>query len=238
MNTKKIIIFAATVFAVCAIIVIGIVGNVNKTKEEMTTDEDISYEDMSELESETTIEVESETEKTVIEDSTTMVATRENDTKLTTVATTKETTTKETTISETTTKETTTEAITSNPTDGGASYFYLSDYERRVVECVVMGESGGESYEGQVLVAQCILNACIKEGLQPSQVRNTYQYSGWNSYPSESVKRAVSAVFDNGCKITNEKILYFYAPEYCSSPWHESQKFVREVGGHRFFAEW
>lgn len=116
--------------------------------------------------------------------------------------------------------------------------FYLSDYERWVAECIVMGESGGESYEGQVLVAQCLLNACLKDGLQPSEVRANYKYAGWNEKPSESVKNAVNAVFDNGYKATEEFILYFYAPKYSKGKWHETQRFIIEVGGHRFFAEW
>ena len=116
--------------------------------------------------------------------------------------------------------------------------FYLSDYERWVAECVVMGESGGESYDGQVLVAQCLLNGCIKEGLQPSEVRTKYQYSGWNENPTDNVKNAVKAVFDDGYKITDEFILYFYAPRYSKGKWHETQKFVIEEGNHRFFARW
>lgn len=152
---------------------------------------------------------------------------------------------------EATTKPITTKAVvttrasttnnTTKPTENKGKTnvaFYLSDYERRIVECIVMGESGSEPYNGQVLVAQCILNACLKDGLQPSSVRRKYQYSGWNNNPSQSVKNAVSAVFDKGYKITNERILYFYAPKYCTSKWHESQKFVCEVGGHRFFAQW
>lgn len=116
--------------------------------------------------------------------------------------------------------------------------FYLSDEERLVAECIVMGESEGESYEGQVLVVQCLLNACLKDGLQPSEVREKYMYAGWNEKPSESVKDAVSAVFDNGYKVTEEFILYFYAPKYSKGKWHETQRFVIEVGGHCFFAEW
>lgn len=116
--------------------------------------------------------------------------------------------------------------------------FYLTDYERRVVECMVMGESGAEPYDGQILVAQCILNACLKDDLQPSQVKKQYGYYGWHNSPSESVKDAVSAVFDNGYKITDELILYFYAPKYSRGSWHETQKFVIQVGGHKFFAEW
>ena len=115
--------------------------------------------------------------------------------------------------------------------------FVLSDYERRVAECIVMGESGGEPYDGQVLVAQCLLNACLKEDIQPSVARIKYGYAGWNNSPSNSVKSAVSKVFDQGYKITEECILYFYAPVYGITGWHESQKFVIEIGGHRFFAE-
>lgn len=118
------------------------------------------------------------------------------------------------------------------------SQFYLDDYERWVVECMVMGEAGGESYEGQILVAQCILNACELDGLTPSEVIVEFQYSGWNDYPSDSVKKAVSAVFDEGYKITDEPILYFYAPNLCDSEWHETQRFVISEGCHRFFARW
>ena len=118
------------------------------------------------------------------------------------------------------------------------SAFYLSDYERQVVEKIVMGEAGGEPYEGQVLVAQCILNASLKDGIQPSEVRTKYKYSGWNENPSDDVKNAVSEVFDRGYKAVDEYILYFYAPKYARGTWHETQKFVIELGGHRFFAEW
>lgn len=114
-------------------------------------------------------------------------------------------------------------------------YFPLTEEERTIVECIVMGESGGEPYEGQMLVAQCLLNACLKDGLQPSEVRTRYKYSGWNENPTESVQEAVRAVFDDGEIITNEPVLFFYAPRWCNSTWHETQIFVCEVGGHRFF---
>jgi spore germination cell wall hydrolase CwlJ-like protein len=77
----------------------------------------------------------------------------------------------------------------------------------------------------------------LKDGLQPSEVRTKYQYAGWHETPSESVKEAVYAVFDKGNKIVDEPILYFYAPKYCEGEWHETQSFVIEVGGHRFFKE-
>lgn len=116
--------------------------------------------------------------------------------------------------------------------------FELSEYERWVVECVVMGEAGGESYKGKVLVAQCILNACLREDIQPSKVRTRYKYSGWNEDVNDEVKAAVSAVFDDGYKAVDEPILYFYAPKYGRSDWHETQRHVITEGGHKFFTLW
>lgn len=133
------------------------------------------------------------------------------------------------------TKKTAEKACTSKKDD--TPFFMLNNEERRIAECIVMGEAGGESYKGQMLVAQCLLNACIEDGLQPSEVRTAYKYSGWNEYPSESVKKAVSAVFDLGEQVTDEPVKYFYAPKHCNSRWHETQTFVIEVGGHRFFKE-
>lgn len=117
-----------------------------------------------------------------------------------------------------------------------APYFKLSDFERHVVESIVMGESGNQPYEGQVAVAECILNACELENLQPSEVRVKYQYAGWNESPSESVANAVSQVFDDGNKMFDENILWFYNPNVCSSSFHESQTLVAVIGDHRFFA--
>lgn len=125
---------------------------------------------------------------------------------------------------------------TPEPTEAPAR-FYLSASERDVVERVVMAESGGESYEGQMLVAQCILNGAEKQGVQPSEAVEIYQYAGARPKPTQSVKDAVAAVFDRGETVVDEPVLYFYNPAIVESEWHESQIFVIEVGGHRFFAE-
>ena len=54
---------------------------------------------------------------------------------------------------------------------------------------------------------------------------------------SACVKDAVAAVFDRGETVVDEPILYFYNPALVTSDFHESQIFVIEEGGHRFFAE-
>lgn len=115
--------------------------------------------------------------------------------------------------------------------------FYLSDYERAELESLVMAEAGAESYEGQMAVAQCIIDACEKEGKQPSEIAIMYRYTKHRATPNESVKEAVRAVFDRGEVITDAKILYFYAPALVYSAWHETQTYVLTVGGHKFFAE-
>lgn len=115
--------------------------------------------------------------------------------------------------------------------------FYLSASERDTVERVVMAESGGESFEGQMLVAQCILNAAEKEGVQPSEAVVIYSYTSNRPDPTQSVKDAVAAVFDRGEVAIDAPVMYFYNPALVTRDWHESQIFVAEVGGHRFFAE-
>ena len=118
---------------------------------------------------------------------------------------------------------------------GGSARYSLTPQERDLVERVVMAEAGGESYKGQMLVAQCILNACEIDGIRPAEVIRKYVYAKARPEPSESVKQAVSAVFDKGETVTDELIVYFYAPALVRSEFHESQIFAIEEGGHRFF---
>ncbi len=123
------------------------------------------------------------------------------------------------------------------PIEAQGPRYALTEGERDTIERVVMAESGAEPYEGQVLIAQCILNAAEKEGIRPDEAVIEYQYTPNRPEPSESVKKAVAAVFDDGEQVTAEPVLYFYAPAIVYSTFHESQNFVIEVGGHRFFSE-
>lgn len=128
-------------------------------------------------------------------------------------------------------------------------FFSLTLEERMLVESIVAGESGIEPYWGKVAVASCILNACLLENKRPEEIQIMYGYAGWkpieefeseclkvygNTDLADEVREAVSQVFDNGEVLSNE-ILWF-----CSgySSWHESQKFVVEIGEHRFFGSW
>ena len=117
-------------------------------------------------------------------------------------------------------------------------HYTLTDSERDIVERVVMAEAGGEGYDGQRLVAQCILNTAEAMDLRPDAVvLAPNQYASPAAEASQEVKDAVSAVFDDGDMVTDEPIRWFYAPRYVYSAWHESKAFVLEYGGHRFFKE-
>lgn len=114
----------------------------------------------------------------------------------------------------------------------------LTDEERRLVNEVVMAESGNQPYCGQMGVAQCLLNDCERNGIRPAEAVLEYQYTPNRVEPSESVQRAVSAVFDRGEVVTDEVILWFYAPDRVDgTPWHESQRHVLTINDHKFFAE-
>lgn len=117
-----------------------------------------------------------------------------------------------------------------------AAYFEITAEEREIVERVVMAEAGGEPYAGQVAVAQCIVNACIIDDLRPDAAVIEYGYTSRRPEPSQSVKDAVSYVFDEGGKVTDAPILFFYAPKRVTSDWHESQTFEIEINNHRFFS--
>ena len=118
-----------------------------------------------------------------------------------------------------------------------AVFFALTPEQRTLIEQVVSAESRGEPYDGQVAVAQCILNACLKDNIRPAAVLKKYHYTTARVEPTSSIRRAVAAVFDRGEGVTDEPIIYFYNPNLCESEFHESQIFVIEIQNHRFFKE-
>ena len=122
--------------------------------------------------------------------------------------------------------------------------FNLSDDWRLYIECMVAGEVGGEPYDAMLAVAQCIYNAMLKHDYTPEEVRINYQYVGWKSMDvlaaestdaADNVRRAVSQIFDDEDFITNEPILYFYAPAYGRSDWHEAQEYWDTISNSKFF---
>lgn len=115
----------------------------------------------------------------------------------------------------------------------------LTADERYHIEAVVSAESRGEDFNGQCLIAQCILNTLEATDKTVYEVLyEPYQYAEPNYDEHHLVSDAVAAVFDDGYEVTEEPVRYFYAPARCYSEWHEnSLELVMEHGGHRFFKE-
>ena len=103
---------------------------------------------------------------------------------------------------------------------------------------VVMQESGNQSLEGQMAVAQCIATTSKVEGKSLYEVVTTPgQYAPpYPGQPSASVMEACERVFINGERVIDADIRWFYNPAYCTSSWHESKTYVTTIGDHRFFA--
>lgn len=115
--------------------------------------------------------------------------------------------------------------------------YELTDKERLTLSQVVEAEAAGEPYAGKIAVAQCILQSCEDDGLRPGAVLKKYGYSSARPNASQEAIDAVQAVFDFGETATSEPIKYFYAPDKCTSEWHESQDYVLTINGHKFFKE-
>ena len=109
--------------------------------------------------------------------------------------------------------------------------------ELLTVARVVHSEACGEGFDGQALVAQCILNTAEATGMRPDEVVLAKgQYASPAKEPSEEVYAAVEAVFLQGYTVTDEKIRYFYSPANTYSAWHENNlDYVLTHGGHKFF---
>ncbi len=128
-----------------------------------------------------------------------------------------------------------------NPDPNYVSYSVeLTDYDREILEHLVMGEAGGEGFIGACLVAQAIRDTLVKDGYSSVEhLRNSMGYYGslYNT-PNQDVLDAVAFIFDEGGAAVQHNIVYFYAPAICTSGFHESQEFVVEYNSHRFFDRW
>lgn len=115
----------------------------------------------------------------------------------------------------------------------------LTDTDRDILGRLVMGEAGNQGYKGAALVAQCIRDTMVFDGVPTvEQVRVDYKYSGsLDLPPNQDVLNAIDYIFDKGGMAVKHRVQYFYAPRLCTANWHETQVFVIEHGGHRFFAK-
>lgn len=115
-------------------------------------------------------------------------------------------------------------------------------YDFDYVVGVVAAESRGEPYEGQVAVAQCILETSKKTFLTPEEVvkmKNRYASPCETQEEKDLVMDACIDVFIHGEKAFDDPIEYFYSTRGgFVSGWHENNlEYVATIGNHKFFKE-
>ena len=110
----------------------------------------------------------------------------------------------------------------------------LSAYDRAKLERLVMGEAGSMGYNGCALVAQCIRDAMNRSNTTSiDRIISEYQYyAPTNKEPNQTVKDAVSYIFDQNGSAVQHRLICFYTGE---SNWHETQNFIISCGNVRFF---
>ncbi len=110
----------------------------------------------------------------------------------------------------------------------------LTDADRAKLERLVMGEAGSMGYEGCALVAQAIRDAMNRSNTTSiDRIISEYKYyAPTNKAPNQTVKDAVSYIFDNNGSAVQHRIICFYTG---TSAWHETQVFVVGCGNVRFF---
>lgn len=116
----------------------------------------------------------------------------------------------------------------------------LSAADREAAERIVMGEAGHTGYNGMALVAQTLRDNYVRGGYSDiASVISNHGYYGTQSItPTQECKDVVNYIFDQGGSAVQHRVLVFYASNYCSSSWHESQNFIVQHGYVRFFDCW
>ena len=113
---------------------------------------------------------------------------------------------------------------------------YLTEDDRYLIAKTIMREFGDGGYMACCLQAQAFRDAMV---LSKASAEYTYHYFQYDAYPlvkepSSECYEAVDYIFDGNMAVPH-RVLYMYAPEYVYSGWHESQTFVVEYNGIRFF---
>ena len=113
---------------------------------------------------------------------------------------------------------------------------FLTDDDRELIAKTVMREFGDGGYTACCLQAQAFRDAMV---YSHASAEYTYQYFQYDAYPlvevpSSECYAAVDFIFGGNMAVPH-RVLCMYSPEYVYSAWHESQTFVVEYNGIRFF---
>lgn len=120
--------------------------------------------------------------------------------------------------------------------------YQFSEEEIELLAKITMVEAGYEPYEGQLAVANVVINR-VKDSRFPDTIRDVVYAPGQfppahnglldKAVPNESVWKAVQAALEGENNI--EDAVYFHNPKVSSGRFWNSLKRVKDIGNHRFY---
>jgi hypothetical protein len=112
----------------------------------------------------------------------------------------------------------------------------LTEDDRELIAKIVMNEFGDGGYKACCLQAQAFRDDMISHNLSAENAYHYFQYDAYSldKAPNKNCYDAVDYIFAGNMAVPH-RILYMYDTAYCNSSWHESQIFVVEYKGIRFF---
>ena len=124
--------------------------------------------------------------------------------------------------------------------DFSGEEYTLSDDERQTVEQIVACEAGADDYEGQVAIALCIRNYCLRHNCTVDEAVRALQISTYRRAVTNTNREAVLSAFDHHCDWPTEEPIEFWCTPGAAErgAWHETgADFVGQYGAHRFYKE-
>jgi spore germination cell wall hydrolase CwlJ-like protein len=129
----------------------------------------------------------------------------------------------------------------------------MTDYDMEILAKTIFGEARGESQEGQIAVACCILNRFkSKKWFSSNCVAGVclkpWQFSCWNKNDPNSQKimhlsYSTYSKYFPIIKLAQERDItdgatHYYNPNVCATPkWAEDKTPCAEIGAHLFFKD-
>ena len=121
---------------------------------------------------------------------------------------------------------------------------YIDDRLRDMIATQIAIEAEGCEFEVKCMIAQCIYDRTVLKIGSDGTVESTLTWPGQFDYRGnyrlqQSDYDAISWVFDQGNRVTEEPIIFFCNPDLVSDAareWFYSFKLITEGGGMAFFS--
>lgn len=114
---------------------------------------------------------------------------------------------------------------------------HLQDDDRVLAAKIIMNEFGDGGFEACCLQAQALRDAMIYSRSSLEQIYHFFQYDKYPllKIPNQDCYNAIDYIFESGELAVPHRVLVMYNPQHARSNWHESQEFVIEYQGVRYF---